>query len=310
MLRVIYNPVAGPKIVAKIDRIRELLSARDSPVEIVQTSGPGNAIVLAREAAHAGAETVVVVGGDGTVNEAANGLAGSGTRLAVIPHGTGNVFAQEVGLPKTVEECLALLDEGKTIEVPLARAEERYFVLLASAGFDAEVVERMSSRQKNFLGMGAYVLAGMRHLLRSHPTLWLEFPGRERMEVQAVIVCRGKMYGGGVTMAPAGDLEGKTLQVVALRKTGRSAILRFALHALRGKHASSPAVLLRETPSLFVRCRIPSAAQVDGDYLGPLPVRFEMTDVTLRIVVPGTYPDRATAPAPPPDDPPGTEGTK
>jgi diacylglycerol kinase family enzyme len=147
----------------------------------------------------------------------------------------------------------------------------------------------MSSRGKNVLGIAAYVLAGIRHLLRSQPVLWLEFPNRERLEAQAVILCRGKTYGGGVTMAPDGNLEGNTLQVVALQKAGRWALLRFALDALRGRHADSPSVLIREAQSVFVRSRIPSAAQVDGDYLGPLPVRFEMTDVRLRIVVPGDY---------------------
>jgi YegS/Rv2252/BmrU family lipid kinase len=298
MLRVIYNPVAGPKIVTKIDRLQALLDARGTPFEIVKTSGPGDAVFLAKEAAHAGADAVLAVGGDGTVNEVANGLAGSRTRLAVVPHGTGNVFAQEVGLPKTVEGCLDLLDNGNTIEVPLARAGDRYFVLLASAGFDAEVVERMGHRQKNLLGIGAYVLSGMRHLLRPQPTLWMEFPGRERIEAQAVIVCRGKKYGGGVTLAPAANLEANTMQVVALRKTGRRALLGFAINALRGKHTSSPAVLIREERSVFVRSRIPSAAQVDGDYLGALPVRFEMTDVTLRIVVPSSY--NVTSPETPP----------
>lgn len=290
MLRVIYNPVAGPKIVTKIDRVRALLSGRGVPFEILTTTGPGDAVLLARQAAYDGIDTVVAVGGDGTVNEAANGLAGSGTRLAVVPHGTGNVFAGEVGLPKTVEGCLDLLTGGKTIEIPLARADDRYFVLLASAGFDAEVVERMNSRQKNVFGIGAYFLAGIRHLLRSQPTLWMEFPGRERFEAQAVILCRGRKYGGGVTMAPAGNLEGNTLQVVVLRKTGRWAILRFTLDVLRGKHASSPAVQIREERSVLVRSRIPSAAQVDGDYLGPLPVHFEMTDVKLRVVVPKDFP--------------------
>jgi diacylglycerol kinase family enzyme len=90
-------------------------------------------------------------------------------------------------------------------------------------------------------------------------------------------------------MAPAGTLEGDTLQVVALRKTGRWAIFRFATNVLLGKHASSTAVEIREAKSVLVRSRIPSAAQVDGDYLGPLPVRFEMTDVKLRIVVPSSY---------------------
>lgn len=288
MLRVIYNPVAGPKIAHGIDRIRESLTRRGVPFEILKTARRGDATLMAREAAHAGADTVIAVGGDGTVNEIANGLAGSATRLLVVPHGTGNVLAREIGLPDSAEGCLELLENGKTIEVPLARAEERYFVMLASAGFDAEVVERMSHRGKNFLGIGAYMLAGLRHLLRSQPTLWLEFPDRERMEAQAVILCRGKTY-GIVPMAPDGNIEGRNLQVIALRKTGRLAILRFALQALRGKHLSSADVHVRKTESVFIRSRIPSAAQVDGDYLGPLPARFEMTDATLRIVVPAEY---------------------
>jgi YegS/Rv2252/BmrU family lipid kinase len=290
MLRVIYNPVAGPKIVSRIDRVHALLSARGIPFEVEKTAAPGDAAILAREAAHSGADAIIAVGGDGTVNEAANGLAGSATRLAVVPHGTGNVFAQEVGLPGTVEGCLDLLDKGRTIEVPLPRADGRYFVLVASAGFDAEVVERMTHKGKNILGIGAYALAGMAQLMRSQPPLWLEFPGRERMEAQAVIVCKGRMYGGGVTLAPECRLEGNSFQVVALKKTGRWAIVRFAVSALRGTHASSPAVHIREAQSVLVRSRIPSAAQADGEYLGPLPVRFEMTDVKLRIVVPAGYP--------------------
>ncbi|GAB4374321.1 MAG: diacylglycerol kinase [Deltaproteobacteria bacterium] len=290
MIRVIYNPVAGTGAGSRIGRIRELLSASGTPFEIRETSGPGDAVLLAREAAHEGIPTVLAVGGDGTINETVNGLAGSGTRLAVVPHGTGNVFADEVGLPPTVEGCLALLrDEGETIGVRLGQAEDRYFLLLASAGFDAEVVERMNSRQKNTLGIGAYYLAGLRHLLREQPTLWMEFPGKERVEAQSVLVFRGKKYGGGFTMIPEGGLLTDTLHVIALRRAGRWPLVRFAFAAMRGKALSSPDVLHRETDMLFVRSRIPSAVQVDGDYLGPLPVRFRMTGVTLRVVVPKRY---------------------
>jgi YegS/Rv2252/BmrU family lipid kinase len=289
MLRVIYNPVAGPKAVRKIDSIRVVLTRRGVPHEIVKTVKPGHAMRLAREAALEGHTAVVAVGGDGTVNEVANGLAGSATRLCVVPHGTGNVFAAEAGLPATAEGCVDLLFNGKTVDIPLARAGDRYFVLLASAGFDAEVVERMSQRGKNFLGIGAYFLAGMRHLMRYQPTLWMEFPGKERIEAQAVLVCRGKRYGGKVTLVPDGNLAGHSLRVVALLSKGRMAIVRFALSALLGKAASSPGVLVRETPSVLVRCGIPSAAQVDGDYLGPLPVRFEMTQTVLHVVVPRDF---------------------
>jgi len=299
MIRVIYNPVAGPKMVNRIARIRERLTAAGAPYEVRETSGPGDATLLAREAAHEGIPTVLAVGGDGTINEAVNGLAGSGTCLAVVPHGTGNVFAVEVGLPRTVEGCLSLLSgEGETIEVRPGTAGDRHFLLLASAGFDAEVVERMSVRQKNMLGIAAYYLAGVRHLFREQPTLWMEFPGKERVEAQSVLVFRGKMYGGGVAMVPAGGLWTDTLHVIALRRTGRWPLLRFVLAAMRGRALASPDILHRETDSLLVRSRIPSAVQVDGDYLGPLPVRFGMADCTLRVVVPKAYADRGAGPAP------------
>jgi len=290
MIDVIYNPVGGPRVVNRLERVRSYLSGRGLPFRIRETAAPGDAVVMARESAHEGADAVVAVGGDGTMNEVADGLAGSATRLAFVPHGTGNVFAREFSLPESVEGCLDLLSTGKTISVRMAKANDRRFVLLASAGFDAEVVERMNSRQKNLLGIAAYVFCGARHILRSQPALWLEFPDRTRIEAQAVIVARGKKYGGNVTIAPDGDIAGETLQVIALLRKGRWSIAKFALDALRGKHTSSRHVLIRESPSLFVRCAIPSACQVDGEYLGPLPVRFTVTDDLLRIVVPVEFP--------------------
>ncbi len=291
MIDVIYNPVAGPKVAGRIEQVRACLAANGLPFRIRRTARSGDAVQMAREAAHEGSDAVVAVGGDGTIHEVANGLAGTGTRLAVVPGGTGNVFAKELSLPASVEGCLALLDEGKTITVSMAKANDRYFVLLASAGFDAEVVERMNHRQKNALGIAAYVLVGTLHLFREQPTLWLEFPDRERIEVQSVIVTRGKKYGGNVIIAPAGDIEGTAFQVIGLLRKGRWAIAKFALDALRGKHTESRHVTVRETASVVVRSSIPSAAQVDGEYLGPLPVRFTMTDVSLKIVVPRDFPN-------------------
>ena len=290
MIDVIYNPVAGPRIVNRIDRVRSYLSARGRPFRIRETAAPGDAVIMARESALEGADAVVAVGGDGTMNEVADGLAGSATRLAFLPHGTGNVFAREFSLPESVEGCLDLLSTGKTISIRMAKANDRRFVLLASAGFDAEVVERMNPRQKNLIGLAAYVLCGVRHILRSQPTLWLEFPDHERIEAQAVFVVRGKKYGGNVTIAPDGDIAGDTLQVIALLRKGRWSIAMFALDALRGKHTVSRHVLVRESSSLFVRSAIPSACQVDGEYLGPLPVRFTVTDALLRVVVPKEFP--------------------
>src|SRR3972149_4636557 len=194
MIDVIYNPVAGPKVVNRIDRVRSFLSGRGLSFRVRETGAPGDAVVMAREAAHEGMDVVGAVGG------------------------------------------------------------------------------------------------GARHLLRPQPALLLEFPGRERVEAQAVVVARGKKYGGNVTIAPDGDILGETFRVVALLRMGRLSIVKFVIDALRGKHIASRHVLLRECSSLFVRCSIPSACQVDGEYLGSLPVRFTVTDTLLRIVVPKEFP--------------------
>ncbi len=304
MIDIIHNPVAGPKTAGRIERVRACLAAKDVDFRVLRTRGIGDAVLMAREAAANGAECVVVVGGDGTIHEAANGLAGTGTPLLIVPGGTGNVFAGELDLPATVEECLGLLHEGKTITVPLGMANDRYFVLLGSAGFDAEVVERMNHRQKNYLGIAAYVLVGIRHFFRPQPPLWLDLPGKERIEAQSVIVVRGRKYGGNITVAPDGDIEGDALHAVILLRKGKWAIAKFALDLLLERHTRSRHVMIRETASVMVRSSIPSAAQVDGEYLGPLPVRFTMSDKSLRIIVPKEFSEKREES---PQDPPATQ---
>src|SRR3989304_9462961 len=100
MIRVLYNPGAGPKVVNRIDRVRSFLSGRGLSFRVRETGAPGDAVVMAREAAHEGMDVVVAVGGDGTMNEVAGGLAGSATRLVFVPHGTRNGFAGGGSLPQ------------------------------------------------------------------------------------------------------------------------------------------------------------------------------------------------------------------
>jgi len=289
MIDVIYNPIAGIKTAGKIERIRVCLTAMGLDFRIRQTKGIGDAALMARDAVASKVKAVVAVGGDGTIHEIATGLAGSKTPLLIVPGGTGNVLAKELGLPASDNNCLSLLAEGKIISIPLGIANNRFFVLLGSAGFDAEVLERMSSRQKNYLGIAAYLFAGVCHFLKKQPPLWLDLPNRERIEAQAAFIVRGKKYGGNVTMAPEGNIRKKTFNVVILLRKGKWAMIKFVLNVLMGKHAQSSDVLIRESKSVTIRSTIPSAAQVDGEYLGPLPVQFKMSNVFLRLIVPKEF---------------------
>src|SRR3990172_3614741 len=128
MIDVIYNPVAGPKVVNRIDRVRSFLSGRGLSFRVRATGAPGGAGGVGRGGGGGGGGG----GGDGTMSGGGGGLGGSATRLVFVPHGTGNVFAGEFSLPQSVEGCLDLLFSGKTISVRLAKANDRHFVLLAS----------------------------------------------------------------------------------------------------------------------------------------------------------------------------------
>ena len=289
MIEVIHNPVAGIRTSGKIERIRACLETMGLDFRIRHTEGIGDAAIMARDAVANRAKTVVAVGGDGTAHEVASGLAGSRTPMLVVPTGTANVIGKELNLPTSEKDCLSLLTEGKIISIPLGIANDRFFVLLGSTGFDAEVLERMSHWQKNYLGIAAYLLSGAFHFFRKHPSLWLDFPFQERFEAQAAFITRGKKYGGNVIIAPDGNIEKKAFQVVLLRRKGRWAMTKFVFDLILGKHTRSSNVLIREATSVMIRSSIPSAALVDGEYLGPLPVRFTMSDISLRIIVPRDF---------------------
>ena len=289
MIEIIYNPSAGIKTARKIEQIRVRLTAMGLDFRIRQTEGTGDAVLTARNAAANKAKAVIAVGGDGMIHEVAIGLAGSKTPMLIVPGGNGNMLAKELCFPASDNDCLSLLTEGKVIPIPLGIANNRFFVLLGSAGFDAEVLERLTPRKKNYIGIFAYIFAGARHFIRKQPSLWLDFPNRDRIEAQAAFIVLGKKYLGNFTLAPEGNIEKKTFQAVLLLRKGRWAMIKFALNVLMGKHAMSSDVLIREAKSVTIRSVILSAAQVDGEYLGPLPVHFSISDTLLQIIVPKDF---------------------
>src|SRR6201988_5578907 len=146
------NPKTGSYASRQLRPVPELASRLESlglQVDVQLTSGPGDAVEIARRVARNGSSDVIVAGGDGTINEAIQGMAGTNARLAIIPRGTANVLARELGLPLDDEEALKIAAQGKTRKIYLGRAleqtpnERRRFVLMAEIGLDASVVGRV-----------------------------------------------------------------------------------------------------------------------------------------------------------------------
>ena len=161
-LQLIANPVAGRGAMALIQQARQRLLDSGNDVELFLTRGRGDAERYAALAAAGGFDRIVVAGGDGTVNEVVNGMAADSPPLAILPLGTTNVLALEIGLPRRFEEACDLALHGKATPIYLGLADQRRFVLMAGVGFDADVVRGVNLRLKRAFGKGAYLVSSCR----------------------------------------------------------------------------------------------------------------------------------------------------
>jgi YegS/Rv2252/BmrU family lipid kinase len=283
---LIYNPAAR-----KAPALQRLRAAAGGvagwEIEMAATEAAGHATELARRAASDGLDAAIACGGDGTVNEVANGLAGSTTALAVVRGGTANVWAKEVRVPKDPARALRLLAEGETRAVDLGRAGERYFLCMAGVGFDAGIVRDLGASAKRRLGAAAYVVHGLGRAL-THRSAAAEFqtdgealPGA----LYWLLAGNSRSYGGLLDIAYLARVDDGRLELLLLRRGG---LLRLAwllpLVLMRRLHRQRSIVYRRartaaiETPGLPV--------QIDGEYLGETPMRFEVAPAALRVIVP------------------------
>ena len=221
---IIVNPTARKlPSPGRIREVRDWLDERGWAIEWLETAAPGDATSLAANAARRGVPLLFVCGGDGTLNEAVNGLAGSETALAVIPTGTVNLWAREVGLLKKPAEAVRLAVDGARRRIDLGQAGERYFLLMAGFGLDAAVTHGVSHRIKGRFGAAAYALSAAREALRYRSSrVTLSLDGRERtLELLMLIVGNTRKYAGLTEITPAAIVDDGWLDVCAYSGRGR-----------------------------------------------------------------------------------------
>jgi len=269
-------------------------------VDLLRTERPGHAVELARSAAAEGYDLVVACGGDGTLNEALNGLAGSDTALAVLPLGTANVWAREIGLPlRPVDAARALLD-GAVHRVDLGYAEPlgnaaprygRYFLMMAGIGFDAEVTRAVRPHEKRRWGMIAYVLAGIATALKFTGTpMTLHFDGRRlQRRVLLAVIGNTRPYGGLVPITGHAPADGGLLDICLFGGSGFWAEPGHVVRAVVGRHTASPRVSFFVPPGILVRSSRALPVQLDGDTFGETPMRFRAVPQVLSVLIPKTY---------------------
>lgn len=294
MATLISNPKTGRYASRRARPIEQLASHLESlgvKVDLRLTSGPGDATQIAARAARNGSRDVIVAGGDGTINEAIQGLAGTSARLAIIPRGTGNVLARELGLPLDDEQAASVVARGKSRKVYLGLAidettnESRYFVLMAGIGLDASVVGRVHPSLKKRIGKGAFWVSGLSHLATWNPRPFtLEIEG-EKYGATFATIGKSARYGGDLAITPGARLDQREFEVCIIKTTSRLRYLRLLSHAMReGMPRDTPEVQFVKTAN--VKAYGDAQVQVDGELIGHLPMRFEIAPHSLQIIVP------------------------
>jgi diacylglycerol kinase family enzyme len=272
------------------DYRREVIAralATEFKLEMVETTRPGHATEAARQAARDGIDVVAALGGDGTVNEVANGLAGTNSALAIVPAGLANVFARSLGIPGDPVEatglllkCLAMGTEPR--RVPLGRADGRFFTTNFGIGFDGAVVRRVQRRQrlKKQVGEWYFVWTAVRLFSwgydRRTPRVrmaWGDELERERTGLYLAIVQNTTPYtflgGRGLRLCPDATLDGG-LDCFAVDTMRLRSILPIVASAFgSGGHArSSHVTYLKDRARILIRSDEPLPVQMDGEFLG------------------------------------------
>ncbi len=291
-LLVIYNPTAGRRARRTLKQWLAALDALGATISLRETEAPGHAEAIARAADPRHVDAVAVAGGDGTINEAANGLTGSALPLAVLPLGTANVLAAEIGLPRGIGELarIAALAPARMVwpgeAVPDGATTGSRFLIMAGIGFDAEVVEGVDLALKRRTGKLAYVASILGRLCRYRPRSYRAALDGVAVEGASLVAARSHFYGGRFVLAPAARLDEPAFQVVLFGKSGRGAALGYMMAMAAGTLPRCPSV--RVIAAKNVRLDEPAGApvQLDGDIRLRLPASLRIAAIPLGLIAP------------------------
>ncbi len=283
---MVYNPIAGSRSSLLAETLKSL-EALGVQVALRETKGPGDGEILVKEAlGQESYSAVVAAGGDGTINEVANGLLDAETPLGIIPLGTVNLLAMEMGLHKDPEQVARTLAFGPARPIHVGLVNERAFLLMVGTGFDGRVVAGVSSSLKKMIGKGAYAVAGLKEIFLNRPArLIVEADGAE-YEAAWAVVSNSSYYGGKFALAPSANLlsPGFTVSLIP-GKTGCDLLCGFWA-VWRDRKAQKGWKQLNSVSRVTIKSYQEEPAQMDGDYFAPLPLTLTQATQPLDLIMP------------------------
>jgi YegS/Rv2252/BmrU family lipid kinase len=252
------------------------------------TESAGEAEQLARNAVAEGFEQIVAAGGDGTIHEVVNGIAGSDAALGLMPMGTMNVFANELGLPANdLGRCWQIIRAKHTRLIDLPTANGKHFVQLAGVGLDAQVVKETSLTLKRNFGPLSYLISAAQIAARRPPRLLIDSEEAKTEEGTFVLVGNGRLYGGPFPFFKHAVIDDGLLDVLVFKQFGYLELLRYLQNVIFTSDITTREVEYFQTRRLRVSSMEDVPVELDGELFGGCPVDFQMRPQQLKVLAPG-----------------------
>jgi len=328
---LIYNPFGGQVVIRhELGNVVAFLERYGWSVTLRETSKPLEANKLARHAVNRGARVVIAAGGDGTVNEVANGLVNTDVALGVLPVGTTNSWALQMGIPAlnpmflgtqavklifALEERIAhpfpanyyrkvllnaarVLVEGHTVAVDMGKLSGRYFLMWAGIGFDATVAQSIPLKEKRALGSWAYVLPTIESAYRYSGTdVCLNLDGKfVNVSTPLIVVSNIQLYGGMMAIGAKACVNDAKLDVCIFKGGGFFTFVQQAMKVLSHRHLQDPKVEYYQCREMVVESALPLPVHVDGEPFTTTPVAICTMPSALKVIVPEIMPSHLFSP--------------
>ena len=287
-IRFIVNPTSGPK--SRVDvaaRIQQYLDHTKYSYDIVYTAYAGHAPTLAREAAAGKCAVVVAVGGDGTVNEVAQGLLHSDTALAILPKGSGNGLARHLRIPLRLQAAIQIINQGNITRIDSGNINGHPFFTTAGIGFDAYISSVFAGNKKR--GLQTYVELVLKEV-RNYKHLPVEIAingSRVTTDCFVLAFANAAQYGNNAYIAPMADIRDGLLDVCLVRQLDLRKALNLSYCMLTKQLANADSAEYFKTTDISVETQEPMMYHADGEYIGKATAfKVYLEPLSLQVVTP------------------------